>query len=121
MRTPVLVWLACVAVGAAINPLPDRGPRLVSFSRAHGPGVVDAVGIGVMLAGWVVFLVALGRRRAWLAPRLTAAWGLSVAFALGLGLGLVIASAGADYPHWWVIGAMLLVGAQLVVGYLAGL
>ena len=120
MRTPVLVWLACVAVGAAIIALPDRGPRLVSFSRAHGPGVVDAVGIVVMLAGWAVFLVVLWRRRDRLARRMTTGRGLVVAFAIGLGLGLAIASAGVDYPYWWAIGAMLLVGVQLVLGYLAG-
>ena len=43
-----------------------------------------------------------------------------MAFAAGLGLGLVIASAGADYPYWWVIGAALLVAAQVALAVTVG-
>jgi hypothetical protein len=120
MKTALLVWLGLTAVGAAVVALPDRGPRVVSFSRAHGPGVVDAVGIAVMLTGWVVFLVALWRRRQRIALRANTPRGLAVAFVLGLGAGLVVASVAADVSYWWVIGVACLVGAQLAMGWLAG-
>ena len=87
--------MATSTLGAAIVALPDRGPRVVSFSRAHGPGLVDTLGAGVMFAGWGVFLVALWRRR-WIIRAAAAGRGPAIAFSAGLGKGLVVASAGAD-------------------------
>ena len=118
MRSALLVWAACSAIGAVVVALPDRGPRLVSFSRAHGPSAVDAVGAAVMLAGWAVFAAALWRRRG--VVRRAATGPLVLAgFALGLGVGLVVASAAADYAYWWAIGAGVLVAAQLFLARLA--
>ena len=119
MRGSLVIWLACSVAGGAIVALPDTGPRLVSFSQAHGPSALDGLGILVLLAGWLAPAVAVWRRRGRLAGQAgTPAFGL-VLFALGLGAGLTVASVGADYPHWWVVGAALLVVAQLVAARLA--
>ena len=119
MRTALIVWAVCSAIGGAIVALPDSGPRLVSFSQAHGPSAVDAIGIGVLLAGWVVFARAAWRRRDRVVRRGGHGLLLAVGFALGVGVGLVIASAAADYAYWWVIGGIVLLAAQLLVAYLA--
>jgi hypothetical protein len=47
MRSALLPWLGCPAVG----------PRLVSFSEAHGPSALHGVGIAAILLGWAAFLV----------------------------------------------------------------
>ena len=79
---------------------------------------MDAAGAAVMLAGWAVFAAALWGRRALLRRAATGPLVLA-GFALGLGAGLVVASAGADFAHWWAIGAGLLVAAQLLAACLA--
>ena len=118
MRSALLVWVPCSAIGAAVVALPDSGPRLVSFSRAHGPSAVDAAGAAVMLVGWALFVAALWRRRGLVRRARTGPLAL-IGFALGLGAGLVVASAGADYAYWWASGAGLLVVAQLFLAHLA--
>jgi len=103
----------CSVIGAAVVAVPDSGPRLFSISSAHGPSAVDLVGILVMLAGWSVFLWAL-----WGARHLARRTGSRplISCVAGIGLGLLVASV-TDYPQWWVIGALLLVVAQLAFAY----
>ena len=117
MRRALVFWLVCSAVGATIVALPDDGRRLVSFSEAHGPSALDAFGIGVLLVGWSAFAAAIWRRRGRLAARLGLGWLAAGAFALGLGSGLVVASAAADYPHWWAVGSAILVAVQMLAAY----
>ncbi|MFC7762259.1 hypothetical protein ACFQY4_32650 [Catellatospora bangladeshensis] len=51
-RTHVIaVWAACTVVGGFLLALPDDGPRLISFSEAHGPGLLDTVGALLIAAG----------------------------------------------------------------------
>ena len=115
----MFVWLASSAIGGVILALPDAGPRLLSFSRAHGPSTQDALGILVMVAGWAVFLSALWPLRHRVLRHAAPHAFSGGVFAAGVGLGLVVASVGSDYPHWWVIGAGLLVAAQALFAYAA--
>ena len=119
MRLSLFVWAICSALGAAVVALPDSGHRLFSLSRAHGPSPVDALGAIVLVAGWLVFVAALWRRRARVARRAGAAPLEAAIFAPGLGAGLLVASVGSDYAYWWVLGAALLLAGQLLVAYLA--
>ncbi len=119
MRTALVSWAACLAVGGAIVALPDDRPRLVSFSDAHGPSALDALGIGFLLVGWAVFVAALWQRRGQVASRAGAGLALGGPFAVGLGAGLVIASVASDYPHLWVVGAGILVAVQVLAAYAA--
>lgn len=119
MRRSVTIWALCSVIGAAVIALPDSGPRLFSFSRAHGPSAVDAIGILFLIAGWLVFLAAVWRRRDRVVRYAgTTAFATGV-FAFGLGTGLLVASVGADFPGWWVVGAVVLLGVQLLVAYVA--
>ncbi len=117
MRRALIFWAVCSAIGAAIIALPDDGPRLISFSEAHGPSALDAFGICFLLVGWAAFLAAIWRRRGRVAARAPLRWVGGCAFALGLGTGLVIASAASDYAHWWAIGAGVLVAVQVLGAY----
>lgn len=109
MRRGVLVWLVCSVLGAVVIALPDSDQRVFSVSAAHGPSVVDLVGVLVMLAGWTLFLRAL-----WVARREAGRVRVSagIPFVAGVGLGLVVASV-TDYQNWWLLGAFFLAAAQL--------
>jgi hypothetical protein len=108
---PVLIWwLAWSAVGAALVALPDTGPRLLEFSGAHGPGLLDTVGIGLLLVGSLGLWRHLWRGRAAFTP-LPPLW----TFAAGLGVGLVTASVLGDFGAWWAVGAGLLLVVQLAL------
>ena len=119
MRFSLLVWAILWAIGTAVVALPDSDNRLFSLSRAHGPSPVDALGAIVMIAGWLVFLAALWRRRARIAGRAGTPAGGAATFTLGLGAGLLVASVAGDYAHWWAVGAALLVAGQLLLASLA--
>ena len=106
----LLAWLSCSLVGAGIVALPDDGNRVFSLSTAHGPSVVDLLGVVVMLAGWAVFVTALWRTRD-LALRRRAS---GPALLGGVGVGLVVASV-SDWPYWWLVGALLAAAAQLAL------
>ena len=113
VRRGALVWLVCSVLGAVVIALPDSNQRVFSLSAAHGPSVVDLLGVLVMLAGWALFVRAL-----WLAWRQAGRTRTPAGIPLvtGLGLGLLVASV-TDYPHWWLFGAILLAAAQLAFAY----
>lgn len=104
-------WGACSAIGALLIALPDADNRVVSFSRNHGPSPLDALGIVVLLAGWMVLERAVWRHRRDLVARTRRA--IPGTFAAGFGAGLVVASALSDFPHWWAVGAVALGGVQV--------
>lgn len=114
VRAALAVWLISMLIGGAIVALPDSGQRLVSFSDAHGPSLLDAAGIVVAVGGWLIFVTVIFRRRTLLHSRLSAGPKRVIApFIVGLGAGLVIASVLNDFAGWWLIGAALLFGVQI--------
>ncbi|HCT80504.1 MAG TPA: hypothetical protein DGT23_28855 [Micromonosporaceae bacterium] len=106
-KSVVLVWFVILtALGVCVIALPDRGPR-VAFSADHGPGLLDAAGILLLLLGSAALWWYVWRSRNSLtaAPkRLRTLW----TFAAGLGLGLVLASVVNDFSAWWAVGAGIL-------------
>jgi hypothetical protein len=105
----VLAWLVCSVLGAVVIALPDSDRRVFSLSAAHGPSAVDLLGVLLMLAGWALFLRALRRARRQADPARAPG---AIPLTIGVGLGLLLASV-TDYPHWWLLGAILLIAAQL--------
>ena len=93
--------------------LPDSGDRLVSLSDAHGPSALDAVGIVLLLAGWVAAVREVWRRREKVLESTAAGVVRLGLVALGFGAGLVVASAFADFGAWWAVGAAVLALVQL--------
>jgi hypothetical protein len=106
-RAALVWWLAWSVVGVALIALPDTGPRLITFSGAHGPGLLDIAGIVLLLVGNAGFWRYLWRGREAFSP-LPPLW----AFIAGLGAGLVIASVAGDFGAWWAVGAALLLAVQ---------
>jgi small-conductance mechanosensitive channel len=115
MRFSLLVGAILWTIGVAVVALPDSDNRLFSLSQAHGPSPVDALGALVMIAGWLVFVAALWRRRDRIVRQSGTPAGGAIAFALGLGAGLLVASAVGDFAYWWAVGAALLVAGQLLL------
>jgi len=113
MRKPIVftAFALVSAAGAAIVALPDSGPRL-AISDTHGPGMLDAAGIVVLLAGSSILWGYLWSTRASLkgAP---SQWRNAWLFGTGLGAGLLIASVANDFSAWWAVGAALLTAVQL--------
>lgn len=113
-RTTLILWLVLSALGIVMIALPDSGPRLATFSEAHGPGLVDAIGIGILLIGNGLLWWYLWRARALVgsaATRVRALW----TFAAGLGTGLLLASVASDFSAWWAVGAGLLTIVQVTM------
>lgn len=115
MRKSVLVWLILSIAGVVTIALPDFGPRLFSFSSAHGPSLVDGIGIALLLIGWMFFIAPIWKRRKTL--RLisgTTVMNIGL-FAGGMSAGLIVASVMSDIDYWWVIGTLSLTCLQLLL------
>jgi hypothetical protein len=116
MRVPVVIlwWLLWSAAGVVVIALPDRGPRLVSLSAAHGPSLLDAVGILLLLAGTAGPWWFIWRRRSRL-DAVAAAGRRVLLVASGVGAGLLVASVLGDFTAWWAVGAGILTAVQVAV------
>lgn len=104
----LLLWLAAVAVGAALVALPDSGARVVSLSSTHGPGVVDVAGAALATAGWLYFVARLWRVRARV-PRRGVLLAVGSAAAAAAGWSIL-----GDHGWWWVPAVLVVLGVQVV-------
>lgn len=105
-----LIALVAATAGIGIVALPDSGPRLFSLSAAHGPSRVDALGVMLLVIGWLVLLAS--------APSAGGAQWVrshrgSIGFAVGCGAGLLVASILSGFAWWWLVGAVLLACVQV--------
>ena len=112
-------WALCSLVGVTLIALPDRGRRLFSFSPAHGPSLVDGIGVIILVAGWVVPLVAIWKARALLGARASRRGARLALFLAGAGVGLLTASVFGQFEGWWAIGAVTIALVQVYAFVLA--
>lgn len=108
---PTLVaWTVLTGCGACLIALPDADRRLFSFGAAHGPGPVDALGAGLLVAALLLLIGPMWRQRGGIAAvlRLNPALLASMAFGGGLGLGLLIADVIDGFWWWWLVGAVMM-------------
>jgi len=116
MRSRLTLWLVLSTAGLVLLGLPDHGVRLVAFSGAHGLTLLDAMAVGLLVAGWLPLAVLLWQRA-------DATSGVSEparragVFLAGLASGLLVASIFGDFGGWWVVGTAVLVALQ-VAGFL---
>lgn len=104
----VAVWACGSVVGAGVVALPDDGKRLVSLSETHGPSLLDALGVTILLVAWLPVPMLLWRTRAVL--RCTA--GALCAIAALTGAAVLAVTIARDLGNGWVLGAAVLVAAQ---------
>lgn len=107
----LLVWLVWSVLGTFVISLPGRGAPVFRLSETLGPSITETVGVLMLVVGWSAFLVPLIRHRRLIdLPKTLALIAL-------VGAGLVVWSIGSDSGSWWIVGAALLVGAQLIAAY----
>ncbi|SCF27838.1 hypothetical protein GA0074695_5090 [Micromonospora viridifaciens] len=106
----ILVWLVGSALGGLLLALPDSGPRLFSFSRTHGPSLVDLLGMVIAVVAWLPVVWLIWRHRSALRDRTGR---LAAGLAL-VGVVLLAVTIRADLGLWWLLPVAMLVAAQLM-------
>ena len=104
----VWLWVAGTALGTAVLALPDTGPRVFSLSGTHGPSVIDLVGISLLVGTWLPTAALIWSSRRDVRNRR----GLLALAAVGL-LVLVVTIT-SDLGWTWIVGALILLGAQVI-------
>lgn len=112
-------WGVLSGSGLVVLLLPDTGPRLFSLSEEHGPSLVDAIGVLLLLVGWAVLDVATWRRRRGLSLRIGG--GVLITLTGLAAIVLVLWSVLGDHGAWWIVGATLLAAIQLAAAVRATL
>lgn len=95
--------------GAAVVAMPDDGERLFSLSETHGPSLLDACGIVLLLAGWGLLVRVIWRGRRRLAQPRSVTAGAVVS---AVGAAVLVTSIMTDAGWWWLLGAALLASVQ---------
>lgn len=107
MKKYGLLGILFLCIGIMIISLPDNGPRLITFSSAHGPGMMDMVGILLAIGGWLsVSYPVWKQRRKVLSHKGTTSFAL-ILVVLGISYGLIIASVFSDFYNWWLVGIII--------------
>jgi hypothetical protein len=118
MRRAWAWWALLSTSGVALIVVPDTSPRIFSLSETHGPSLVDALGIVLLVSGWTILDLATWRRRGrlGLGSGVFALVGVIAAVAAGL----VVWSVLGDHGAWWMAGAVILAAIQLLAAARAG-
>ncbi|WP_411277562.1 hypothetical protein [Gaiella sp.] len=117
MRFRLTLWLVLSTAGVVLLGLPDHGVPLVAFSGAHGLTLLDAMAVGLLVAGWLPIAVLVWQRRADATSGVSEPARRAAVFLAGLASGLLVASIFGDFGGWWVVGTAILVALQ-VAGFL---
>jgi len=118
MLVKVWLWMILSFIGVWIISLPDTGPRIFSFSDAHGPGLVDMIGIIMVLVGYTIFITGLWQEKEKiLAYKNTIHFQLSLII-FGFSYGLIVSSVFSSFPLWWVVGIFILVSIHFIAIYI---
>jgi hypothetical protein len=107
-------WLSAIVVslGAFIVALPDSGPRIIDISERHGPSLIDAIGLVLILIPWMWMIIYSLIKWRWVLFRLGrpfAALSLAIGF---VGLVTTTISLSRDGPYWWM-GSLMAFAGQL--------
>lgn len=110
---PIVLGLLLLGVGSVIIAVPDANNRLVSLSEDHGPAPLDAVGLVVLLVGYVLLARVAWHRRRRLGRHVVGA-GLAVFLA---GAALLVPAIAYDLGALWLVAvtAMALPQAYLLL------
>lgn len=107
-------WVASgvlVLAGVVAIALPDDDVRIISFSRSHGPSLVDAFGILLIVVAWVFVVRVIWRGRVRLAR--SRVWRTLALPCVLAGTALIVWSVLGDHGAWWMLGAGILAALQV--------
>ena len=105
--------------GFMIVALPDSNKRLFSISRDHGPSLVDAIGLVILLLGYAGLVTEAWKRRERVLQYKKSGYFRAGLLVSAAGLVLLLVSLLNDYGDWWVFGVVLLVLVQAMFFYIA--
>jgi hypothetical protein len=117
-NTKAISLLLLFLIGLVIVILPDNNARIFSFSKDHGPSLMDIIGLAILFCPYIyIFIIAWKKRQNLKTYQNTTAFKLgSILFVLGLAL--VIISVVNDYGNWWLLGAAIMLVWQAIIFYL---
>ena len=107
----VSVGLVLVVLGGGIVALPDRNDpndRLFSFSKEHGPAPLDALGVVILLAGYLLPASLVWRRR----RRLSRGVVLAAVVAFLAGGAVLVPAVAYDLGALWGVAVAVMVLPQ---------
>jgi hypothetical protein len=117
LRSKIVLLIIMIA-GFIILAMPDDDVRLFSISKKHGPSLLDAIGLLVMLCPYIYLATLAWKNRG----RFKKYQGLNIVkigvFIFAVGLGLVVTAVINDYPFWWIYVAIILIVLQVPVFYI---
>jgi hypothetical protein len=108
-----------IFLGTALVAIPDSDKRLFSISKTHGPSILDAIGMVLILIPYSWLIIETWKRKAKILKYQHSGVFRLGLILTGLGYGMIIASVIRDYQYWWIIGIILVVIIHVVVFYLA--
>jgi hypothetical protein len=111
-RAVWVVWALANILGGILVAVPDTGPRLFSLSRTHGLSTLDAIGVALIVVGWIALDSAVFVHRHQL-RRVSRAARIAAALGLGVGIAILVPTVALDLGAWWVLSVALLTGVQI--------
>jgi len=111
--------LTLIAAGILVVALPDKGKRLFSISKAHGPSLQDVIGLVLVFIGYGWFLKQAWKRKDKILRHKSRLSFKIIPPLLLTGIVLIVVSVIHDYGYWWVCGAVILIILQSIIFYIA--
>ncbi len=99
-------WLGLTLVGAVIVALPDSGDPVFTLSDRHGPGVVDLIGVAVVLVGTAVLYRHLLTNRHTIMAQMGRSLAIVLVVSWAVAIAAMIAAVLLDRGLWWLVGAV---------------
>jgi len=115
VQSRMATWLLGSAVGVVVVALPDNDTRVLTLSRAHGPSLVDGLGMVILIAAWVPLVALLWSSLS----ALRCGFGFGAATLAVGGAVLLVVTIGGDTGAEWLIAVGMLIAAQLMAVGLA--
>jgi uncharacterized membrane protein YidH (DUF202 family) len=105
-------WLGLTVIGVVIVALPDSDDPVFTLSDNHGPGVVDLIGIAVVLVGTAVLYRHLLLTRETIVAQMGRSLAIVLAVSWVVAIAALVAAVLLDRGLWWLVGAVDATAAQ---------
>lgn len=99
-------WLGLTVVGVIIVALPDSDDPVFTLSDNHGLGVVDLVGVVIVLVGTAVLYRHLLATRATIVAQMGRSLAIVLAVSWVVAIAAMVAAVLLDRGLWWLVGAV---------------